>query len=114
MALMTKQVTVGGYKNNEGEVQDFLYTFKKFPATKGLDVYIRFGKIMAGELEMSADFVKEVICNSASIGSTGKMTPEKFDDHFSGQLTHMMNVYNEVLAFNFDVNFTEDDSEETN
>ncbi len=113
MALETKQVTVEGYKNKDGEIQDHVYTFKKFPAEKGLDIYIRFGKILEGREEMTAAFVKEVICSCASIGSTGKMTSDKFDDHFSGQMVHMMNVYNHVIAYNFDVNFTEDDSEES-
>ncbi len=116
MALMTKQVTVEGYKNNEGEVQDFLYTFKKFPATKGLEIQIKLGKMMNPDSkeEMSAEFVKDVVCSCASIGSTGKMDSNKFDDHFSGRMNHLMNVYYAVLAFNFDENFTEDDSEETN
>ena len=38
MALETKQVTVEGYKNKDGEIQDHVYTFKKFPAEKGLDI----------------------------------------------------------------------------
>lgn len=115
MALETKQVTVEGYKNKDGEIQDHVYTFKKFPATKGLDIQMKLARMLGEDSkeQMSAEFVKEVVLNCVSIGSTGKMDSNKFDDHFSGRLQHLMQVYYAVLAFNFDENFTEDDSEES-
>ena len=105
MALETKILSVEGYKDKDG-VRAFDYTVTKLPAKKGLDVQL---KLM--DENMNADFVQDVICSSVALGSV-KMTAAKFDDHFSGKYGHLMNVYNAVLEFNFDENFTESGSVE--
>lgn len=105
MALETKIISVDGYKDKDG-VRPFDYTVTKLPAKKGLEVQL---KLM--DENMSADFVQDVICSSVALGSV-KMTSAKFDDHFSGKYGHLMNVYNAVLEFNFDENFTESGSVE--
>ena len=100
MALETKIISVDGYNDKDG-TRAFDYTVTKLPAKKGLDVQIRLM-----DENMTADFVQDVICSSVALGSV-KMTPAKFDDHFSGKYGHLMSVYNAVLDFNFDENFTE-------
>lgn len=100
MALETKIISVEGYKDKDG-VREYPYTMTKFPAKKGLEVQL---KLM--EDNLTSDFIQDVICSCVSLGSV-KMTPAKFDDHFSGKYAHLMNVYNSVLEFNFDENFTE-------
>jgi hypothetical protein len=105
MALETKIISVDGYKDKDG-TRAFDYTVTKLPAKKGLDVQLRLM-----DETISADFVQDVICSSVALGSV-KMSPAKFDDHFSGKYSHLMDVYNSVLEFNFDENFTESGSVE--
>lgn len=108
MALETKELTLGGYKTAAGEVEDRLYILTKFPATKGLQIQM---KLAEGRLD--PELVRDVIVSSVAVGSV-KMDAKRFDDHFSGRYKHMMDLFNEVVAFNFDENFTEDDSSESN
>ena len=108
MALEKKEVVISNYKDKEtGEMRDQLYLFTKLTATKGLEVQI---KLQQGGID--PNFIKDVICSSVSIGSTGLMKAVQFDDHFSGRLLHLMDVFGKVIEFNFDENFTESDSVE--
>lgn len=100
MALENKFVTIDGYKVKD-EVRSVEYIFTKLPATKGLDVQFKLR-----DDNITPAFIKDVICSSVQIGSV-RMTPDKFDEYFSGRYNHLMDVYNFVLEFNFDENFTE-------
>lgn len=100
MALETKFVSIEGYKIKD-ETRTVEYIFTKLPATKGLDVQFKLRDDM-----ITPAFIKDVICSSVQVGSI-KMTPDKFDEYFSGRYNHLMEVYNSVLEFNFDENFTE-------
>lgn len=109
MALEKKEVVISGYKNANGELEDRLYLFTKFTTTKGMEVQF---KLFDEEFKMTPDFIKDVICSSVSVGSTGLMKPAQFDEYFSGRFQHLQEVYAAVLEFNFDENFTESASEE--
>lgn len=100
MALENKFVTIEGYKTKD-EVKSVEYIFTKFPATKGLDIQFKLRDDM-----ITPAFIKDVICSSVQLGSN-KMSGDKFDEYFSGRYNHLMDVYNAVLEYNFDENFTE-------
>lgn len=104
MALENKIITVEGYKK-DGELVNMEYIVTKLPATKGLKVQL---KLMDG---IDVDLIKDVIITSVALGSS-KMTEKAFDEHFSGRYAHLMELFNKVIEFNFDENFTEKDSEE--
>lgn len=105
MALETKFVTIDGYKTKD-DVKSVEYIFTKLPATKGLDVQFKLRDDL-----ITPAFIKDVVCSSVQLGSV-KMSGEKFDEYFSGRYSHLMDVYNEVLSFNFDENFTDQGSAE--
>lgn len=100
MALETKFVTLEGYKTKDG-LSSVEYIFTKLPATKGLDIQFKLR-----DDNISPAFIKDVVCSSVQLGSV-KMSPDKFDEYFSGRYDHLYAVYNAVLEFNFDENFTE-------
>lgn len=102
MALEKKEFMIAGYKDKEGVVGEHMYIFEKLPAKKGLEVQL---KLMEGEI--NPDLIQDVICSCVYLGSN-KFSAAKFDDHFSGKYGHLMNVYNAVIEYNFDENFTEE------
>lgn len=104
MALENKIISVENYKKGD-DVVSIDYIVTKLPATKGLKVQL---KLVEG---IDVDLIKEVITSSVALGSV-KMDDKKFDDHFSGRYAHLMDLFNKVLEFNFDENFTESASEE--
>jgi len=104
MALETKFFTIEGYKSKDGNVAPVEYVFTKLSAIKGLDVQFKLRDDM-----VTPAFIKDVVCSSVAIGSV-RISSDKFDEYFSGRYTHLMDVYNSVLEFNFDENFPDQGS----
>lgn len=103
--LQQKIVSIEGYKDKDGtSSKEYLIT--QFPATKGLEVE---HKLMEGM--MGPSLVKDVVCSSVSMGSV-KISDKLFDEHFAGQYKHLHKLFDHIIDFNFDTNFTESDSQD--
>jgi len=89
--------------------QDYLVT--KFPADFGWDLQSKLAEFAGLGKMPDAATMKEVICKGVAIGSV-EFSAAKFNDHFSGKYTHLMKLFEEVLKYNFDENFTESDTNE--
>jgi len=101
MARESKIISVEGFKDKDGGTSSVDYVVTKLPATKGLDIQM---KLMEGTI--TPELIKDVITSSVATGSV-KLDSNRFEDYFSGRYTHLMNVYDAVLRYNFDENFTE-------
>lgn len=81
----------------KGETQ---YILRLFPTMLGLKIQRKLATIGDGTPEPEVFF--EVISAGCTINRIA-VTAKKFDEHFKGKYTELMELFYEILAYNFGV-----------
>ena len=74
------------------------YKLRLFPTMMGLRIQRKLSQI--GEEGPEAELFFEVISNGCSINSIA-VSQKKFDDHFKGKYMELLEVFQEILTYNF-------------
>lgn len=86
------------------EVDNVEYKITAFPAMDALGFQFQLA-------QPTPNLVQNMIMKGVTKDSMG-IDVKKFDQLFSGKMTHLMKLYQEVIMFNFDDPLEESDSQE--
>lgn len=86
------------------EVDNVEYKITAFPAMDALTFQFQLSS-------PTPNLVQNMIMKGVTKDSMG-IDVKKFDQMFSGKMTHLMKLYQEVIMFNFDDPLEESDSQE--
>lgn len=97
-----KEVTIGSTT----------YRLKYFPALEGWDLQARVYDCEKDQRLPSSSLIFDVISKGVSIGASS-IDEKKFNKHFAGKYSEILELFQEVCLFNFGGGDKEDPNEES-